>query len=66
MTSSDSLALLKKALADRRKAKALRLRLAEAKAEAMEKEYGFKASLDLRVVASDLRDSLARLTPPKE
>jgi hypothetical protein len=66
MNNASSLALLKKALADRRKAKAIRLRLAEAKAEAMEKEYGFKASIDLRVVASDLRDSLARLTPSKE
>lgn len=64
--SSDSLALLRKALADRRKAKALALRLAEAKASAMEAEYGFTASLDLRGKASDLRASLARLTPSKE
>lgn len=66
MTSSSSLLLLRKALADRRKAKALALRLADAKAKAMEAEYGFTASLDFRVKANDLRASLARLTPSKE
>ncbi len=65
MTSSDSLALLRKALADRRKAKALALRLAEAKANAMEAEYGFKASLDFRCKASDLKADLNRITPVK-
>jgi hypothetical protein len=40
MTSSSSLALLRNALASRRKAKALALRLALAKASAMETVYG--------------------------
>jgi hypothetical protein len=66
MTNTSSLALLRKALADRRKAKALALRLAEAKASSMESAYGFTASLDFRGKVSDLRDSLARLTPSKE
>jgi hypothetical protein len=65
MTSSSSLLLLRKALADRRKAKALALRLADRKAEAMEKEYGFKASLDFRSEADTLRDGLNRITPVK-
>jgi hypothetical protein len=66
MTSSSSLSLLRKALADRRKAKALALKLAEAKANAMESVYGFTASLDFQGKASDLRASLNRLTPSKE
>lgn len=66
MTNTSSLSLLRKALADRRKAKGLALKLAEAKASSMESVYGFKASLDFRYKASDLRDSLNRLTPSKE
>jgi len=65
MNNTDSLALLRKALADRRKAKALALRLAEAKANAMEAEYGFTASLDFRGKASDLKADLNRITPVK-
>jgi hypothetical protein len=49
-------------LARRKKATALRLRLATAKAEAMEAVYGFKASLPLRHEVSDLKARLARLT----
>lgn len=66
MTNTSSLSLLRKALADRRKAKALALKLAEAKASSMESVYGFTASLDFRGKASELRDSLNRLTPSKE
>ena len=52
MNTNASLTLLRKALADR-------------KAEAMEKEYGFKASLDFRSEADTLRDGLNRITPVK-
>ena len=65
MNNSSSLLLLRKALADRRKAKALALKLAEAKANAMEAEYGFKASLDFRSEADSIRDGLNRITPVK-
>jgi hypothetical protein len=49
-------------LARRKKATALRLRLAKAKAEAMEAIYGWKASLPLRHEADTLAERLARLT----
>jgi hypothetical protein len=48
--------------ARRKKATAIRLRLAKAKAEAMEAIYGFKASLPLRHEATALAERLARLT----
>ena len=49
-------------LARRKKATALRLRLAKAKAESMEAVYGFKAALGLRSEVADLTARLARLT----
>jgi hypothetical protein len=49
-------------LARRKKATALRLRLAERKAEAQEAVYGFASALPLRIAVADLRERLARLT----
>lgn len=47
--------------ARRKQAKAIRLRLAERKAEAQEAVYGFKAALALRHAVTDLKASLERL-----
>jgi hypothetical protein len=49
-------------LARRKKATALALRLAKAKAESMEAVYGFKASMALRHEVAELTARLARLT----
>ena len=48
--------------ARRKQATALRLRLAERKAEAQEAVYGFASALPLRIAVADLRERLARLT----
>ena len=49
-------------LARRKQATALRLRLAERKAEAQEAIYGFASALPLRLAVADLRARLSRLT----
>lgn len=59
-TQNDTLALLRNALARRKARKALIARLARRKAEAMEAVYGFKASLALRILATEAEMDLAR------
>lgn len=58
-TENNTLALLRNALALRKKKKALLARLARNKANAMEAVYGFKASLALRSLATEAEMSLA-------
>ena len=66
MTSSSSLALLRNALASRRKAKALALRLALAKAESMEASYGADLARPLWKAVGKAEKAVTLLTPSQE
>lgn len=59
-TENNTLNAIRNILASRKKKKALLARLARNKAEAMEAVYGFKASLTLRILATEAEMNLAR------
>jgi hypothetical protein len=59
MNTENTLTLLRNALARRKARKALLARLARNKAEAMEAVYGYKASLALRLLATEAETALA-------